>query len=41
VIATRPLTNNEDWHIMKEGECVMFKLGEVVHQHIPEDVTAD
>lgn len=41
VIATRPLTNNEDWHIMKEGECVMFKLGEVVHQHIPQKIVAD
>ena len=33
VIATRPLTNNEDWHIMNSGECVMFKLGEKQHQH--------
>jgi len=35
VIATRPLTNNECWKIMAPGQCVMFKLGEKVHEYIP------
>ncbi len=29
VIATRPLTGNEDWHAMAAGEWALFKLGEL------------
>ncbi|RXJ71460.1 class II glutamine amidotransferase [Veronia nyctiphanis] len=29
VIATQPLTNNENWHKMSEGEYCVFHLGEV------------
>ena len=36
VIATRPLTNNENWNIMIAGQCVMFRLGEKLHQFIPK-----
>ncbi|WP_088328551.1 class II glutamine amidotransferase [Lacimicrobium sp. SS2-24] len=35
VIATEPLTNNEHWQKMQPGECVLFKLGEVVLQIDP------
>jgi glutamine amidotransferase len=30
MIATQPLTNNEDWHTMKAGECRLFVEGENV-----------
>ncbi|RYV01455.1 class II glutamine amidotransferase [Shewanella sp. OPT22] len=30
VIATRPLTTNEEWHILKPGDWKLFKLGELV-----------
>ncbi|SFC65764.1 class II glutamine amidotransferase [Pseudoalteromonas denitrificans] len=30
VIATRPLTENEDWHKIEEGEFKLFKLGELI-----------
>ena len=36
VIATRPLTNNECWHVMAPGQCVMFHLGEKVHEFVPQ-----
>ena len=30
VIATRPLTNDEDWNIMQPGQFALFKYGELV-----------
>ncbi len=33
VIATRPLTTNEEWQIMQPGECVAFRDGEPIFQH--------
>ncbi|WP_368730438.1 class II glutamine amidotransferase [Poseidonibacter lekithochrous] len=32
VIATQPLTNNEQWHKMQPGEFNVFYFGEVVYQ---------
>ena len=32
VIATAPLTTNEQWNVMEEGELIVFKKGEVVAQ---------
>lgn len=32
VIATRPLTNNEQWHILQPGEWKLFRLGELLLQ---------
>lgn len=29
IVATRPLTDNESWIKMKEGEAILFKFGEV------------
>lgn len=31
VIATRPLTNDENWNIMQKGEFALFKYGELLH----------
>lgn len=31
VIATRPLTDNEDWHIMQPGQLTVFRKGLVVY----------
>ncbi len=39
VIATRPLTSNENWHILKPGDWKLFKLGELINSG--ETVTAD
>ena len=33
VIATQPLTDNEQWNTMQPGELIVFKEGEVVLQH--------
>ncbi|AMO56743.1 glutamine amidotransferase [Endozoicomonas montiporae] len=33
VIATEPLTTNEDWNRMQEGEMTVFRLGEKVYCH--------
>lgn len=30
IIATRPLTNNENWHVMQPGEWKLFRLGEII-----------
>ncbi len=41
VIATQPLTDNEDWHRMKPGEYGIFHFGELIAgnanalEHIP------
>ncbi|GLP96191.1 class II glutamine amidotransferase [Paraferrimonas sedimenticola] len=32
VIATRPLTDNEDWHVMKPGQWCVFRHGELIDQ---------
>lgn len=32
VIATAPLTTNETWNVMEEGELIVFKEGEVIAQ---------
>jgi len=32
VIATAPLTTNEEWNVMSKGELIVFKQGEVVAQ---------
>jgi len=34
VIATKPLTTNEDWKIYQQGESRMFQEGEVLHNRI-------
>ncbi len=36
VVATQPLTDNEQWHKMVPGEYVLFRLGEVDLCHRPE-----
>ncbi|MBB1487070.1 class II glutamine amidotransferase [Oceanospirillum sediminis] len=36
VIATQPLTDNEDWHTMQAGELIVFRDGEVVVRHLSE-----
>jgi predicted glutamine amidotransferase len=30
VIATRPLTENEQWHVMQPGNWKLFRLGELL-----------
>ncbi|NMH63795.1 class II glutamine amidotransferase [Shewanella salipaludis] len=30
VVATRPLTNNEHWHLLQPGEWILFKQGELL-----------
>jgi predicted glutamine amidotransferase len=30
VIATRPLTDNEEWRVLKPGEWRLFSLGELI-----------
>ncbi|MCG9746622.1 class II glutamine amidotransferase [Shewanella sp. Isolate8] len=37
VIATRPLTDNEDWHILKPGEWKLFARGEIVLSQEADD----
>jgi glutamine amidotransferase len=37
VIATEPLTDNEQWHRLQGGEMVVFNNGEVVCR-LPETV---
>ena len=32
VVATEPLTTNESWNIMKSGELIVFREGQVVYQ---------
>ncbi|MCL1125491.1 class II glutamine amidotransferase [Shewanella surugensis] len=34
VIATRPLTHNEQWNILKPGQWTLFRKGEVVINHL-------
>lgn len=33
IITTRPLTDNEEWHMMKPGEMRIFKAGETIWQN--------
>ncbi|WP_299494472.1 class II glutamine amidotransferase [uncultured Shewanella sp.] len=36
VIATRPLTHNEEWHILAPGQWTLFRKGEVVINQLAE-----
>lgn len=36
IIATTPLTDNEDWQQLAVNECVIFKDGEITYQDIPK-----
>ncbi|MFK8068826.1 MAG: class II glutamine amidotransferase [Gammaproteobacteria bacterium] len=33
VIASQPLTENEDWHLMEKGDFVVFKNGQAIPHH--------
>ncbi len=37
VIATHPLTDNEEWNVMQPGELIVFKEGEVILQHFSKE----
>lgn len=41
VIATLPLTDNEEWNTMQPGELIVFKEGEVVLQHFSKQVVEE
>ncbi|MDX1399497.1 MAG: class II glutamine amidotransferase [Oceanospirillum sp.] len=41
MIATQPLTDNENWTTLQPGELVVFKEGRVVEQFFSKDVSEE